>query len=161
ISKALRKPLVAIGGPPHHVAPPLVRDLMRSHFLDEIVHAARNSTQELPALRGIEKRAQRQVNQPGPRLAESEIRLLRDSEAPIRRAAEPLVVDSHRHLRLAEHLVRKTRWREPAQIVRGLSQIVRNATCGIAFERVWKLLDSRFLFLEIAIIKSSHGERSL
>src|SRR5258707_14841152 len=87
------------------MSPPLVGYLMRRHFLDERVPAIRYFAHQHPSLRGVEVGAHRQIHQARPRLAEVELRLLCDRDAPIGGLPEPMFEDPERVLGLAQRLV--------------------------------------------------------
>ena len=87
--EAFRKPLIVVRAPTHHVAPPLVRHLVRRHFVDEIRKPLFDAVQQHIALGGVQVRAQRQIDQCGPGLAEIELRLLGDGDVVELRLAEP------------------------------------------------------------------------
>src|SRR5450631_4490695 len=71
------------------MTPPLMRDFMRGDLLNKIRKVKGAAPHQHPALRAVEKRANGQINQCGPRLTEIEGGLLRDGDASIRRISEP------------------------------------------------------------------------
>ncbi len=85
-----------IRSPSDAVAKPLMRHLMRRHFLHESRESGIDLPEQHPTLRRIDVRRNRQVHQGGPRLAETEIRLFRDVDVVIR--SLPKIQRAHLHL---------------------------------------------------------------
>src|SRR5438477_8180023 len=94
------------------MAPPLVRHFMRRHFLNEIVEAECLTPHHHPALRGVEERANRQIDQGWPGLAEVELRLLRDGNPAVWEFAEVLIEQPDGVLRIDDGVFGQPRGRE-------------------------------------------------
>src|SRR5690242_11083368 len=88
LREAFGKPLVVIAPPTDNVAPPLVRYLVRSHFLKELLQPRAFIQPQLVAGGGVEKRRVRHEDQAGPTLPEYAGGLLRYREVLVRNGAE-------------------------------------------------------------------------
>src|SRR6266404_9393718 len=106
IRKTFREPLIVIGRPPDAVAEPLVRNLMRRHFLDEAAKLRVNAAKQQPALGRADVGGYRQVHQTGPGLAEAKIRLLGDLHVLVRSPAEIKRAQLHLRASLIERVLR-------------------------------------------------------
>ncbi len=117
------------------MAPPLMRYLVRRDFLDELGEFKSISAQQTPALRGVEKGADGQVDQHGPGLAEAELGLLRNREPAIGQVAEPGREAPDGVFGIDHGILRQCGWCHAAEL-RSMTQIVWQLTCGVSFEVV-------------------------
>ena len=155
-----RKPLVVIACPAHHVPPPLVRDLMRSHFVDESCEPERIAAHHFPSLRFIEKRAHRKINERGPRLTEVERRLLRQRQTPEGSVSEDLLIQTHRILRVDQGVLRHRRRRQ-AHVLLKAPEEIRDVLRRIDFQVVLCQVVGHALLLELAVIETGDRDRHL
>src|SRR5260370_11680528 len=96
LRKTFGEPLIMIRSPSDAVAKPLMRHLMRRHFLHESRESGIDLPEQHPTLRRIDVRRNRQVHHGGPRLAETEIRLFPDVDVVI--TTLPTIHPAHLHL---------------------------------------------------------------
>src|SRR6185295_9827079 len=108
LRKTLAHPLVVITVPADDVSPPLMRDFVWGDVAPEVVSAAARS-QQLGALRRVDKGHVRHVDERGPCLSETGSRLLRHGDATVRQLSKISVVDTNRVLSIRQRLIGNSR----------------------------------------------------
>src|SRR5262245_2470845 len=141
------------------MSPPLMRNLVRGHLLDEFGEALLHP-EHSPPLRGIKERDHGEIDQCRPGLAKEALRLLSDGNAPIRRFSEPVVEDAHRILRLDDGFIGHARRRHPTYLF-SAAHPVGQVGCRVSLNRILRLIVHHLFLLELAVVESGDRERHI